>query len=262
MYKKSLIRFCLVACLGLVAFITAHKKVTIFSIGDSTMADYNIDEWSKNNGGKNYPLRGWMMAMPQFVKKDVIIHNAAISGISSKSFRDEGAWQKVIEQVKPGDYVFIQFGHNDEKADSANHTDARTGFRQNLINYINETKTKGAHPILFTSLVRRKFDTNGKLVDTHGDYVTVVRELANEMNIPLVDLNKLTGKLVEQMGPEDSKKLFLYIEPGLFSKLPEGKKDDTHLCEFGATKVAELTAQEIKRLKLPLAKHLKVRSLN
>jgi len=257
MLKNPSLRICLLICLGLVAFKPFHKKITIFSIGDSTMADYDIAEWSRNNGGKNYPLRGWMMAMPQLVRKDVAVQNAAISGISSKSFRDEGAWQKVIDKVMPGDYVFIQFGHNDEKSDSANHTDARTGFRQNLINYANETKAKGANPILFTSLVRRKFDANGRLVDTHGDYVTVVRELATELNIPLVDLNKLTGELVEQMGPEESKKLYLYIEPGLFTKLPEGKKDDTHLCVYGATKVAELAAKEIKRLKLPLAKYLR-----
>ena len=257
MYKNFSIRFCLISCLILVAFKPVHEKITIFSIGDSTMADYDINEWSKNNGGKNYPLRGWMMAMPQFVKKDVIIHNAAISGISSKSFRDEGAWQKVIDQVKPGDYVFIQFGHNDEKPDSASHTDARTSFRRNLINYVSETKSKGGNPVLFTSLVRRKFDANGKLVDTHGDYVTVVRELAAELKVPLVDLNKLMGDLVQQMGMEESKKLYLYIEPGLFTKLPEGKKDDTHLCEFGATKVAQLAVKEVRRLKLPLGNYLK-----
>lgn len=257
MYKPSSLKVCLLMSLGLLAFTPAHKKITVFSIGDSTMADYDIEQWSKNNGGKNYPLRGWMMMMPQHFKKGVVMQNAAISGISSKSFRDEGAWQKVIEQVKAGDYVFIQFGHNDEKTDSANHTDARTTFRQNLANYVAETRAKGANPILFTSLVRRKFDNNGKLVDTHGEYVTVVRELAIELHVPLVDLNKLTGDLVQTMGPEESKKLYLYIEPGLFSKLPEGKKDDTHLCVYGANKVAYLAAIEIKRLNLPLSKYIK-----
>ena len=257
MYKKLSLRIWLLVCLSLVAFTPTHKKITIFSIGDSTMADYDIEKWSRDNGGTNYPLRGWMMMMPQFVKNDVVVQNAAISGISSKSFRDEGAWQKVIDHVKPGDYVFIQFGHNDEKPDSANHTDARTTFRQNLINYVTETRAKRGNPVLFTSLVRRKFDNNGKLVDTHGDYVTVVRELAKEINVPLVDLNKMMGDLVQNLGPEESKKLYLYIPAGLFSKLPEGKKDDTHLCVYGATKIAELAVNEIKRLQLPLAKHLK-----
>src|ERR1044072_4671409 len=142
--------------------IPAQQKITIFSVGDSTMASYDIAEWSKRNGGENYPLRGWMMAMPQFFNPNVTIQNAAISGISSKSFRDEGAWKKVIDGVKPGDYVFIQFGHNDEKPDTALHTGARTSFRQNLINYINETKAKGGNPVLFTSIVRRKFNEIGK----------------------------------------------------------------------------------------------------
>jgi len=198
-----------------------------------------------------------MMMMPQFFKSNVEIKDEAISGISSKSFRDEGAWKKVIDAVKPGDYVFIQFGHNDEKPDSANHTDARTSFRQNLLNYVNETKAKGANPVLFTSIARRKFDANGKLEDTHGDYVTVVRELAKEINVPLIDLNKKTGELVEHLGPEESKKLYLYIEPGAFTQLPEGKKDDTHLCVYGATKVAELAVQGIRKEHLGLAKYLK-----
>src|ERR1043165_4482072 len=110
-------------CFAVLCLKPVEKKVTIFSIGDSTMASYDIEEWSKRNGGKNYPLRRWMMAMPQFFTDEVEIQNAAISGISSKSFRDEGAWKKVIDAVKPGDYVFIQFGHNDEKPDQALHTD-------------------------------------------------------------------------------------------------------------------------------------------
>src|ERR1044072_6988713 len=193
MMKQFSIKFLLVALtLVFLGFIPAQKKITIFSIGDSTMASYDVEEWSKRNGGKNYPLRGWMMPMPQFFNQNVTIKNAAISGISSKSFRDEGAWQKVIDEVEPGDYVFIQFGHNDEKPDSANHTDARTTFRQNLMNYIKETKAKGGYPVLFTSIVRRKFNANGKLEDTHGNYVVVVRELAKELNVPLVDINKKT----------------------------------------------------------------------
>jgi lysophospholipase L1-like esterase len=258
MMKQFSIKFLLVALtLVFLGFIPAQKKITIFSIGDSTMASYDVEEWSKRNGGKNYPLRGWMMAMPQFFNQNVTIKNAAISGISSKSFRDEGAWQKVIDEVEPGDYVFIQFGHNDEKPDTASHTDATTSFRQNLINYINETKAKGAYPVLFTSIVRRKFNSSGRLEDTHGDYVTVVRELAKEKNIPLVDLNKKTCELVESLGPEESKKLYLYIQPGLFTQLPQGKQDDTHLCEYGATKFAELAVQGIKELNLGLVKYLK-----
>lgn len=258
MIKQFSEKICLLALsLSLICFVPAQKKIRIFSIGDSTMAWYDIEEWSKRNGGENYPLRGWMMMMPQFFNNKVDIKDEAISGISSKSFRDEGAWERVIGAIRPGDYLFIQFGHNDEKLDSANHTEARTGFRQNLINYIDEAKAKGAHPVLFTSIVRRKFNANGKLEDTHGDYVTVVRELAREKNVPLVDLNKKTGDLVQSLGPDESKKLYLYIQPGAFTKLPDGKQDDTHLCVYGATKVAELAVQGIREAHLGLTKYLK-----
>jgi lysophospholipase L1-like esterase len=119
-----------------ICFTVQKNKVTIFSIGDSTMADYNIQELSNTMGGKDYPLRGWMMLLPQYFNNDVIIHNHAVSGRSSKSFRSEGHWKKVIDNVNPQDYVFIQFGHNDEKSDTLRHTDANTTFRQNLVQYI------------------------------------------------------------------------------------------------------------------------------
>jgi lysophospholipase L1-like esterase len=231
------------------SFNPFQKKITVFSIGDSTMCNYGTSD--------NYPLRGWMMMMGPMFNDKVVVNNAASSGRSSKSFREEGRWKKVIEEVQPGDYVFIQFGHNDEKKDSARHTDARTSFRQNLLNYVNETQAKGAHPVLVTSIVRRQFDsTTGKLADTHGDYVTVVRELAEKINIPLIDLNKKTAQMVEGMGAEASKKLYLYLAPGQHAKAPGGKKDDTHLCEYGAIQFAELAAESLIELNLPLARYL------
>src|SRR5206468_6341011 len=124
--RFSMRLFLLMLCLTSLSFIPLHKKITIFSIGDSTMASYDIKDLSKKYGGVSYPLRGWMMMMPQFFNSHVKIENAAISGISSKRFLDEGAWKKVIDQVQPGDYVFIQFGHNDEHPDSASHTEPHT----------------------------------------------------------------------------------------------------------------------------------------
>lgn len=242
--------------LVLISFKNAQKKLTIYSIGDSTMCDFSA-AYLNQFGGENYPIRGWMQMMPGLFKDNVVIHNAARSGRSSKSFRTEGHWKPVAEQLKAGDYVFIMFGANDQKPDSARHTDPATTYRQNLLNYINETKEKGAHPILFTSLVRRNFGKDGKLVDTYGKYVTTVLELAKEVNVPVIDLNRKSSDLVTSYGPETSKKLFLYIEPGKFSKLPEGKKDDSHLCVFGATEIARLAAQGLKEIKSPLAAYLK-----
>jgi lysophospholipase L1-like esterase len=197
------------------------------------------------------------MPFADFFDSSVIIKNKAEGGESTRTFIEENLWKPVSDSLIPGDYVFIQFGHNDEKPDSANHTDASTTFRQNLINSIEETKAKDAIPILFTSIVRRKFNATGKLEDTHGDYVTVVRELARDKGIPMIDLNKKTGELVESLGPEKSKSLYLYIQPGAFSNLPNGKQDDTHLCVYGATRVAELAVQGIKQEHLGLAKYLR-----
>jgi len=240
----------------LIGFKNAQKKITIYSIGDSTMCDF-APAYLSQFGGENYPIRGWMQMMPQFFNNNVLIHNAARSGRSSKSFRTEVHWKSVIERVKADDYVFIMFGANDQKPDTARHTDPATTYRQNLLNYINETKAKGAYPILFTSLVRRNFGKDGKLVDTYGEYVTAVLKLAKETDVPVIDLNKKSADLVTSYGPEESKKLFLYIEPGKFSKLPEGKKDDSHLCVFGATKIAGLAAQGLKEISSPLAAYLK-----
>lgn len=186
-----------VLCFVVICFKNEPGNITIYSIGDSTMCDFAPSYLAKF-GGDNYPQRGWMQMMPQFFNDKVIIHNAARSGRSSKSFRDEGLWKPVIAAVKPGDYVFIMFGGNDQKADSARHTNARSTYKQNMLNYVNEVKAKGAYPVLFTSIVRRKFGKNGKLVDTYGDYVVTIRELAKEQNVPLVDLYKKTWDMVVQ----------------------------------------------------------------
>lgn len=252
--KSKLLFF--VVCLSFLCFKNEPQKVTIYSIGDSTMCNYT-HKYLAQFGGDNYPQRGWMQMMPQFFNDNVIIQNAARSGRSSKSFKDEGLWKQVLDKVKPGDYVFIMFGGNDQKPDSVRHTEPRTTYKQNMLNYVNDTRAKGAYPILFTSIVRRTFGKNGKLEDTYGDYIETIRDLAKEANIPLVDLYKKTWDVVESYGPEDSKKLFLYIQPGKFTKLPQGKQDDAHLNILGATKVAELAAQGLKEIRSPLAGYLK-----
>jgi lysophospholipase L1-like esterase len=224
-------------------------KHTIYTIGDSTMANKELQG--------NNPERGWGQVLSQFFVENLIIDNRALNGRSSKSFIDEGLWKGVLDNLKPGDYVFIQFGHNDSKPDSAKHTEPHTSYKANLIRYIKETLSKGAHPVLFTSIVRRKFDNTGKLEDTHGDYLLVVRELAKEMNIPLIDLEQKTRKLIEKLGPEESKKYYMWIQPGISEKFPKGSQDDTHLNEKGATEVVQLVLEGIKELHLELESYIK-----
>ncbi|MDB5121884.1 MAG: lipolytic protein family [Mucilaginibacter sp.] len=252
---------CKLYLLALCLFFVYFKPVphiNVFSIGDSTMCNYDIAQLSKDNGGRNYPLRGWMMMMPKFFDKHVLVHNDAVNGKSSKNFRTEGYWKKVIDSVSAGDYVFIQFGPNDMSKDTNRHSDPRTTFRQNLINYITEVQAKGAYPVLFTSVTKRHFDAKGNLKETFGDYVQVPREIAHERNIPLVDLNKLTRELVQRLGPKKSKKLYLFIKPGKFTQLPNGLQDSTHLCAYGAKQFAKLAADDLKQTKLlPLADYIK-----
>lgn len=246
--KSKPVLFLILLCICLSSF-KVNQKLTIYMIGDSTMANKEL----KNNN----PERGWGQMLSKFFDDRITVDNRALNGRSSKSFIDEGHWKKVLDSLKAGDYVFIQFGHNDSKPDSAHHTDPRTTYRANLIRYIKETQAKGAHPVLFTSIVRRKFDSDGKLADTHGDYLLVVRELATEMNVPMIDLEQKTRKMVEKFGPEESKKLYMWFEPGVYEKFAKGSQDDTHLNVNGATQVAQLAVEGIKELKLEIVQYLK-----
>jgi lysophospholipase L1-like esterase len=236
-----------------VCFASAQKtdnsnsnKITVYTIGDSTMAD------KKENVA---PETGWCQAFPLFVDSTVCIKNRAVNGRSTKSFLAEGRWKAIVDTLNAGDYVFIQFGHNDQKIqDTTRYTEPYTSYKANLERFVTETQKKGAIPILFTSIIRRKFE-NGFLVDTHGDYPNVVRQTAREKNIPLVDLQLLTAGSVTALGDEASKKIYLWTPPS--KSFPEGRKDDTHLSYEGARLVAKLAAQQLKLFENSLAKRIK-----
>ncbi|MCU0788454.1 MAG: rhamnogalacturonan acetylesterase [Verrucomicrobia bacterium] len=211
----------------------------IFMIGDSTMADKPLLP--------PQPERGWGQMLPLYFKPEIRIVNLARNGRSSKSFRDEGRWQPVLDRLRPGDYVIIQFGHNDEKAgDPARFTEPFGSFKDNLTRYVNETRERGGHPILATSIVRRKFNAQGELEDTHGDYVVATRQVAAEQKVPLLELERGTATLVQRLGPELSRNLYLWVEPGEFASLPDGRQDDTHLNACGASRVCDLATSSIK----------------
>ncbi len=203
-----------------------------------------------------YPETGWCQELGENFDEFVTVENHAVNGRSSKSFIDEGRWQVVLDSLKPGDYVFIQFGHNDEKDyDSTRYTTPFGTYTKNLERFVKESRGKGANPVLFTSIVRRHFGEDGKLIDTHGDYPVATRNVAKELNVPLIDLQKLTEDWVNSLGDEPSKKMYLWTEPN--DKFPEGRKDDTHLQVEGAKKVAQIALEECKKQNLPFTKHLK-----
>lgn len=222
-----------------------QELIHVYTIGDSTMANKNTEV---------YPETGWGQVLPQFFDEQVKIHNHALNGRSSKSFISEGRWQAVVDSLQKGDYVFIQFGHNDQKVKSPDRfTEPFGEYTDNLKKYVTETRKKGATPILFTSIVRRKF-VDGKLVDTHSDYPLAVRKLAKKMKVSLIDMQKRTEEKVQAMGDPNSKDLYLWTEPT--QKFTEGRKDDTHLCTKGARCYASLAVQELKKLPLELARHV------
>jgi lysophospholipase L1-like esterase len=209
--------------------------------GDSTMADKPTDPPN--------PEHGWGQLLPKFFKNPAMIVNHAANGRSTRSFITEGRWQKLLDALKPGDWVIIQFAHNDEKI----FPDAGGEFQLNLRRFVADVRLKQAHPILATPCARRSFDKAGKLVDTHGDYPDAVRAVAKETNVPLLEMNRLTMALEQGEGPEGSKRLHLWIAAGVYERQPTGYQDDTHYSAYGAERVAALAVQEIKRLKLPLA---------
>lgn len=213
-----------------------EREFTIFMIGDSTMANKKLD------GGN--PERGWGFVLPGFFSEEVVIENHAQNGRSTKSFIDEGRWETVRNRIKKGDYVFIQFGHNDEKSDEKRHTDPGSTFDDNLRKFVNETREKGGIPVLFNSIVRRNF-VDGILTDTHGEYREAPRRVAQEMGVPFIDMNALTHEWVASLGDEKSRRYFMWVEPGQLACCPEGKKDDTHLNIQGAKTVAAIAVREL-----------------
>ncbi|GET26969.1 GDSL-type esterase/lipase family protein [Prolixibacter sp. NT017] len=220
--------------------------IQLWTIGDSTMA---------NKKAEVFPETGWGQVLHQFFDDGVKIHNHARNGRSTKSFIDEGRWKVVLDSLKPGDYVFIQFGHNDEKIkDSTRYTVPFGSYSDNLKRFVTESREKGATPILLTPIVRRKFDAKGKLLDTHKDYPVAVRKGAKQLDVPLIDMEKLTRKMIQSMGPEKAKELYVCTPPT--KRYPEGRHDDTHLKVKGAQAVASLAAQALKKLPLGLSKHV------
>jgi pectinesterase len=206
-------------------------------IGDSTMADKSIEG--------NRSERGWGMMLPGYLDAKITVDNHARNGRSSKSFRDEGRWQPILDKMKPGDYVIIQFGHNDEKIqDPTRGTDPQTTFRDNLRRYITETRAKGGVPILCTAIVRRNF-VDGQLTDTHGEYIQAVFVVGQEMNVPVIDMNKSTGDWLKSMPEEQTKNYFMWIPKGIWAAYPNGLEDNTHLNVAGGRAVAGLAIEEI-----------------
>ena len=239
---KKLLNWLFVSSI-IMAFNTPSKKTTVYLIGDSTMSNKEV---------KAYPETGWGMPFTCFFDSAIKVDNRAKNGRSTKSFIAEGLWKPVVDNLQEGDYVLIQFGHNDEVKSKATYT-TEEEFTANLTRYVTEAKSKKAIPVLLTPVARRKFDSVGHVQGTHDVYAGLVRNVAHRMNVPLIDLDAKSQALLQQVGPEASKYLYNYLEPGEHPNYPDGKKDDTHFSELGARRMAELVLAGLKELKLDLA---------
>ncbi|WP_201982760.1 rhamnogalacturonan acetylesterase [Hymenobacter rubidus] len=237
------------AALGLLllaAFSSPPKKITVYLIGDSTMSIKEV---------KAYPETGWGMPFVYFFDETVTVDNRAQNGRSTKSFVAENRWQPVANGLKEGDYVFIQFGHNDEVPTKKSYT-PEADYKNYLVRFITETRAKKAQPVLITPVARRKFDATGKVEGTHNVYSEIVRVTAREQQVPLIDLDRESQALLQQYGVENSKLLFNQVVPGEHPNYPDGKEDNTHFNELGARKMAQIVLADIRALKLELANRI------
>ncbi|HRJ30962.1 MAG TPA: rhamnogalacturonan acetylesterase [Cyclobacteriaceae bacterium] len=243
--KRSLL-YVLVIFL-ILAFSGKQNRITVYLIGDSTMA---------SKASTAYPETGWGMPFSFFFDSTVVIENHAMNGRSTRTFISEGRWNIVSSKLKTGDYVFIQFGHNDESKEKTDRYTSPEEYKRNLMKFVMEARSRKANPVLITPVGRRRFDASGNVQETHAEYSPLVREVAKQLNVPLIDLDKRSQALYQQFGMENSKLLFLHLKPGEHPNYPEGKDDNTHFNELGARLVAQIVLEEIQNLKLELANRI------
>ncbi len=247
MFSRFLSAAAVLSAVALLAFRpAAPAPIKVYLIGDSTMSIKQV---------KAYPETGWGMPFTAFFDETVTVDNRAQNGRSTKTFIAENRWQPVVSELHAGDYVFIQFGHNDEVPTKKSYT-PEPEFVANLKRFVSETRSHKGQPILLTPVARRKFDDAGKIEETHAAYAELVRGVARETNTPLIDLDRTSQALLQQFGVENSKLLFNHLAPGEHPNYPEGREDNTHFSELGARRMAELVLADMRTLKLGLIDHL------
>lgn len=224
-----------------------QKHTMVYMIGDSTMANKQVDK---------FPETGWGMPFSKMFDETITIDNRSLNGRSTKSFINEKRWQPIVDALKEGDYVFIEFGHNDEKIDKPAVGTSIEEFKTNLVKFITETRAAKAIPILLTPVNRWKFDSIGNFQDTHGAYPDAVIEVAKANNVLFIDMYNKTKLLMQKIGPEASHTWFNQLEKGANVNYPNGVKDNTHFNPIGAKQMADLAVEGLKELQIDLYKKL------
>ncbi len=227
----------------------AKGPITIYLAGDSTVATY-----PKSLS----PRSGWGQELTHMFDDQIIVSNQAKSGRSSKSFIDEGRLKWILNHIKKGDYLFIQFGHNDEKIEDLNrYTSPSTTYKSYLTQYIDGARKKGAIPILVTPVERMGFSKDGTALKSHGLYPAAMMELGKEKNVPVINLTAKSKNLFQQLGPDKTKNMFLWLNAGDYPNYPNGAMDSVHFQEKGARQIARLVLEGIKEVNLPLKEHIR-----
>ena len=213
---------------------------TIFWAGDSTVKQNNITSFPQTGIGQGFEL---------YLKKGIILDNRAENGRSTKSYINEGRLDEIEALIGKGDFLFIQFGHNDEKPDEERHTEPYSTYQENLVKFVNAARDNGAYPVFITSLYRRLFESEHKLIDNcHLDYPDAMLQLGETLNVPVIDLCTLSKNVLEKIGDENSKHLFMHVPAGVYANFPEGKTDNSHLQYEGAVLFAGLIAEGLRKL--------------
>jgi lysophospholipase L1-like esterase len=237
------------ALLLFAASVLGQEPITVYLAGDSTMAQKLPEK---------RPETGWGEALQQFFdERKVRIENHAQNGRSTRTFISEQRWQAIVDKLKPGDYVFIEFGHNDESKEKTDRYTPPADFRQNLLRFIADVRAKRATPVLLTPVMRRRFDSQGVLQDTHGEYPDIVRSVAAEQKVALIDMHRRSAQVLKSYGPDESRKLFLQLRAGENENYPKGIEDNTHFSPRGAELMARLAVEGIREQRLGLVRHLR-----
>ena len=226
-----------------------NAPIRVFLAGDSTLAEKRAEK---------RPETGWGEFLQKYFDAEKVkIENHAQNGRSTRTFIAENRWQTIVDSLKKGDYVFVQFGHNDSSKDKVDRFTPPEDYRKNLLKFIAETQAKKANIVLLTPIMRRRFDKDGKFYDTHGEYPDIVRAVAKEQKVSLIDMHRESEKLIAGLGAENSKKLFLILQKGESPNYPNGLDDNTHFSPFGAEEMAKLAVAGIRQENIGLRKYLK-----
>ncbi|WP_323845709.1 rhamnogalacturonan acetylesterase [Microbulbifer magnicolonia] len=220
---------------------------TIFMAGDSTMSIKEV---------KDYPETGWGVPFATFFGDGVKVDNRARNGRSTRTFIEEGRWQGIEKALRPGDYVIIQFGHNDEVEHKTDRYTTPGQYKANLSRFIRESRARGARPLLMTPVTRRYFDEEGKVKHTHP-YAALAREVAAAEKVDFIDMEAISRDYFQSQGDEASALRFMHIPPDTHPNYPNGVRDDTHFNQLGAREVAQLVLRELRKMEHPLAGKLR-----